>query len=99
MDFYQATARGRNLTGVFRFSLREMSRKIHGSQPATRRDPNLLTDPYNNYVFLRPKERSIDTLVQANVNVRGVTTCGDGGFNVLGAERGSRADSKHKNDC
>jgi hypothetical protein len=82
---YQATARGRNLTGVFRFTYANGVQTSSPRLPTGNTVPNLLTDPYNDYVFF-VEGKVYRGLVQANVNVSSVAGVLDnGGFNVLGA--------------
>ncbi len=83
---YQATARGRNLTGVFRFTYVNGVQTSNPQLPTGTTVPNLLTDPYNDYVFF-VEGRVYRGLVQANVNVGSVAGVLDNGaFNVLGSE-------------
>ena len=84
--FYQATARGRNLTGVFRFTYANGVQTSSPQLPTGNTVPNLLTDPYNDYVFF-VEGKVYRGLVQANVNVGSVAGVLDNGaFNVLGTE-------------
>ena len=48
---YQATARGRNLTGVFRFNYSGGRQTSNPQLPTGNTVASLLTDPYNDYVF------------------------------------------------
>ena len=48
---YQATARGKNRTGVFRFMYANGVQTSNPQLPTATTVPNLLTDPYNDYVF------------------------------------------------
>ena len=83
---YQATARGRNLTGVFRFTYANGVQTSSPQLPTGNTVPNLLTDPYNDYVFF-VEGKVYRGLVQANVNVSSVAGVLDNGaFNVLGAD-------------
>ena len=78
---YQATARGRNLTGVFRFNY-AAGRQTSNPQLPTGTVASLLTDPYNDYVFF-VEGRVYRGLVQANINVDSVAGVLDnGGANV-----------------
>jgi hypothetical protein len=79
---YQATARGRNLTGVFRFTYVNGVQTSSPRLPTGNTVPNLLTDPYNDYVFF-VEGKVYRGLVQANVNVGSVAGVLDNGaFNV-----------------
>jgi hypothetical protein len=81
---YQATARGRNLTGVFRFTYVNGVQTSSPRLPTGNTVPNLLTDPYNDYVFF-VEGKVYRGLVQANVNVGSVAGVLDNGaFNVPG---------------
>jgi hypothetical protein len=83
---YQATARGRNLTGVFRFTYANGVQTSSPQLPTGNTVSNLLTDPYNDYVFF-VEGKVYRGLVQANVNVGSVAGVLDNGaFNVLGAD-------------
>jgi hypothetical protein len=78
---YQATARGRNLTGVFRFTY-SGGRQTSNPQLPTGTVASLLTDPYNDYVFF-VEGVVFRGLVQANINVNSVAGVLDnGGANV-----------------
>ena len=78
---YQATARGRNLTGVFRFNY-AAGRQTSNPQLPTGTVASLLTDPYNDYVFF-VEGRVYRGLVQANINVDSIAGVLDnGGANV-----------------
>jgi hypothetical protein len=82
---YQATARGKNLTGVFRFTYANGVQTSSPQLPTGNTVANLLTDPYNDYVFF-VEGKVYRGLVQANVNVGSVAGVLDNGaFNVLGA--------------
>jgi hypothetical protein len=83
---YQATARGTNLTGVFRFTYANGVQTSSPQLPTGNTVSNLLTDPYNDYVFF-VEGKVYRGLVQANVNVGSVAGVLDNGaFNVLGAD-------------
>lgn len=75
---YQATARGTNLTGIFRFTY------INGVQTSSPLLPtgstvsNLITDPYNDYVFW-VEGLTYRGLVQANINTSNVAGVFDQG--------------------
>lgn len=75
---YQASARGNNLTGVFRFTYSGGNQTTDPSLDAT----GSFVDPYNDYVFF------VDGLVyrgpvQANINVGAITGVLDnGGVNI-----------------
>lgn len=71
---YQATARGKNLTGVFRFTY------AGGRQSSAPDFPeiNLLVDPYNDYVFF-VDGNTYRGMVQANINTDSVAGVFDNG--------------------
>jgi hypothetical protein len=75
---YQATARGTNLTGVFRFTYVNGSQTSNPQLPTGDSVPNLLTDPYNDYVFF-VEGLVYRGLVQANINVGSVAGVFDNG--------------------
>ena len=50
---YQATARGRNLTGVFRFTYANVVQTSSPRLPTGNTVPNLLTDPYNSFATVQ----------------------------------------------
>ena len=79
---YQATARGRNLTGVFRFTYSGGRQTSNPQLPTGNSVGSLLTDPYNDYVFF-VEGIVYRGLVQANINVDSVAGVLDnGGANV-----------------
>ena len=87
---YQATARGTNLTGVFRFTY------VNGRQTSAPTLPtgdivdNLLADPYNDYVFF-VEGFTYRGLVQANINtsqLAGVFDNGSANVPVWGTDTG-----------
>jgi hypothetical protein len=79
---YQATARGRNLTGVFRFTYSGGRQTSNPRLPTGNSVASLLTDPYNDYVFF-VEGVVFRGLVQANINVNSVAGVLDnGGANV-----------------
>jgi hypothetical protein len=79
---YQATARGKNLTGVFRFTYSGGRQTSSPQLPTGNSVGSLLTDPYNDYVFF-VEGRVYRGLVQANINVNSVAGVLDnGGANV-----------------
>jgi hypothetical protein len=75
---YQATARGKNLTGVFRFTYANGSQTSSPQLPTGNSVPDLLTDPYNDYVFF-VEGQVYRGLVQANINVGSVAGVLDNG--------------------
>ncbi len=75
---YQATARGCNLTGVFRFTYANGSQTSNPQLPTGDAVPNLLTDPYNDYVFF-VEGLVYRGLVQANINVGSIAGVFDNG--------------------
>ena len=75
---YQATARGKNLTGVFRFTYANGSQTSSPQLPTGNSVPDLLTDPYNDYVFF-VRGQVYRGLVQANINVGSVAGVLDNG--------------------
>jgi hypothetical protein len=75
---YQATARGRNLTGVFRFTYVNGSQTSNPQLPTGNTVAGLLTDPYNDYVFF-VEGLVFRGLVQANINVGSVAGVLDNG--------------------
>jgi hypothetical protein len=79
---YQATARGRNLTGVFRFTYSGGRQTSNPQLPTGNTVASLLTDPYNDYVFF-VEGLVFRGLVQANINVNSIAGVLDnGGANV-----------------
>ena len=83
---YQATARGKNLTGGVLHQYANGVQTSNLQLPTGTTVPNLLTDPYNDYVFF-VEGKVYRGLVQANVNVSSVAGVLDNGsFNVLGSE-------------
>jgi hypothetical protein len=85
---YQATARGKNLTGVFRFTYANGSQTSNPQLPTGDEVPNLLTDPYNDYVFF-VEGLVYRGLVQANINtssIAGVLDNGSANVAVFGGE-------------
>jgi hypothetical protein len=85
---YQATARGKNLTGVFRFTYVNGSQTSNPQLPTGDSVPNLLTDPYNDYVFF-VEGLVFRGLVQANINtssIAGVLDNGSANVAVFGGE-------------
>jgi hypothetical protein len=79
---YQATARGKNLTGVFRFTYSGGRQTSNPQLPTGNTVASLLTDPYNDYVFF-VEGLVFRGLVQANINVNSVAGVLDnGGANV-----------------
>jgi hypothetical protein len=76
--FYQATARGKNLTGVFRFTYANGIQTSSPQLPTGNTVPNLLTDPYNDYVFF-VEGLVYRGLVQANINVESIAGVLDNG--------------------
>jgi hypothetical protein len=85
---YQATARGKNLTGVFRFTYVNGSQTSNPQLPTGDSVPNLLTDPYNDYVFF-VEGLVYRGLVQANINtssIAGVLDNGSANVAVFGGE-------------
>jgi hypothetical protein len=75
---YQATARGKNLTGVFRFTYANGSQTSSPQLPTGNSVPNLLTDPYNDYVFF-VEGLVYRGLVQANINTTSIAGVLDNG--------------------
>jgi hypothetical protein len=75
---YQATARGKNLTGVFRFNYANGRQTSSPQLPTGDSVSNLLTDPYNDYVFF-VEGLVYRGLVQANINVGSVAGVLDNG--------------------
>jgi hypothetical protein len=85
---YQATARGKNLTGVFRFTYANGSQTSNPQLPTGNTVPTLLTDPYNDYVFF-VEGLVYRGLVQANINtssIAGVLDNGSANVAVFGGE-------------
>lgn len=82
---YQATARGTNLTGIFRFTYingRQTSAPDSPTMPTGSTITNLLVDPYNDYVFFLDGF-TYRGLVQANINTSQVNGVFDnGGINI-----------------
>ena len=86
---YQATARGKNLTGVFRFTYANGSQTSNPQLP-TGDTVNILTDPYNDYVFF-VEGLVYRGLVQANINtssIAGVLDNGSANVPVFGDSTG-----------
>jgi len=78
---YQATARGTNLVGVFRFTYSGGIQTTNPSLSLT----SLLTDPYNDYVFF-VEGWTYRGLVQANIDAASIAGVLDNGAaNVLNA--------------
>jgi hypothetical protein len=75
---YQATARGKNLTGVFRFTYANGSQTSNPQLPTGNTVDNLLTDPYNDYVFF-VEGLVYRGLVQANINTSSIAGVLDNG--------------------
>lgn len=75
---YQATARGTNLTGVFRFTYSGGRQTSDPTLPTGSSVSNLLTDPYNDYVFF-VEGLVYRGLVQANINDGSVSGILDNG--------------------
>jgi hypothetical protein len=75
---YQATARGKNLTGVFRFTYQNGSQTSSPQLPTGDSVGNLLTDPYNDYVFF-VEGLVFRGLVQANINTSSIAGVLDNG--------------------
>src|SRR6476646_11778982 len=75
---YQATARGKNLTGVFRFTYSSGRQTSNPQFPTGNRVASLLTDPYNDYVFF-VEGIVYRGLVQANINVNSIAGVLDNG--------------------
>lgn len=87
---YQATARGTNLTGVFRFTYSGGRQTSAPELPTGESVTNLITDPYNDYVFFA-EGLTYRGLVQANINtsqVAGVFDNGSANVPVYGATTG-----------
>lgn len=79
---YQATARAKNLLGVFRFTYANGAQTSNPQLPTGNSVASLLTDPYNDYVFF-VEGVVYRGLVQANINVFRVAGVFDnGGANV-----------------
>src|SRR5262245_57401064 len=79
---YQATARAKNLLGVFRFTYANGTQTSNPQLPTGNSVASLLTDPYNDYVFF-VECVVYRGLVQANINVFRVAGVFDnGGANV-----------------
>jgi hypothetical protein len=79
---YQATARAKNLLGVFRFTYANGAQTSNPRLPTGNSVASLLTDPYNDYVFF-VSGVVYRGLVQANINVFRVAGVFDnGGANV-----------------
>ena len=75
---YQATARGKNLTGVFRFTYANGSQTSNPQLPTGDTVSSLLTDPYNDYVFF-VEGLVYRGLVQANINTSSIAGVLDNG--------------------
>ncbi|HEY5777369.1 MAG TPA: hypothetical protein VIT00_01450, partial [Terrimicrobiaceae bacterium] len=87
---YKATARGKNLTGVFRFTYVNGSQTSNPQLPTGDEVSNLLTDPYNDYVFF-VEGLVYRGLVQANINtssIAGVLDNGSANVAVFGGTEG-----------
>lgn len=87
---YQATARGTNLTGVFRFTYDGGRQTSAPLLPTGETVSNLLTDPYNDYVFF-VEGFTYRGLVQANINtsqISGVFDNGSANVPVWGSNAG-----------
>jgi len=87
---YQATARGTNLTGVFRFTYSGGRQTSAPELPTGDTVSSLITDPYNDYVFF-VEGLTYRGLVQANINtsqVAGVFDNGSANVPVWGGETG-----------
>ena len=87
---YQATARGKNLTGVFRFTYVNGSQTSNPLLPTGETVSTLLTDPYNDYVFF-VEGLVFRGLVQANINtnsIAGVLDNGSANVAVFGGTEG-----------
>lgn len=85
---YQATARGTNLVGVFRFTYSGGTQTSAPTLPTGDTVTNLLTDPYNDYVFF-VEGLTYRGLVQANINtssIAGVYDNGSANVPVWGGE-------------
>jgi len=85
---YQATARGKNLAGVFRFTYANGSQTSNPTLPTGTTVTNLLTDPYNDYVFF-VEGFVYRGLVQANINISsiaGVLDNGSANVAIFGSE-------------
>ena len=79
---YQATARAKNLLGVFRFTYANGAQTSNPQLPTGNSVASLLTDSYNDYVFF-VEGVVYRGLVQANINVFRVAGVFDnGGANV-----------------
>jgi hypothetical protein len=75
---YQATARGKNLTGVFRFAYSGGRQSSNPTLPSGDSVEGLLVDPYNDYVFF-VDGMSYRGMVQANVNTDAIAGVLDNG--------------------
>lgn len=75
---YQATARGTNLVGVFRFTYSGGRQTSAPELPTGSTVSNLLTDPYNDYVFF-VEGLTYRGLVQANINTSSISGVYDNG--------------------
>ena len=75
---YQASARGKNLTGVFRFTYADGRQTSAPTLPTGESVNNLLTDPYNDYVFFI-EGLTYRGLVQANINTSQLSGVFDNG--------------------
>lgn len=87
---YQATARGTNLTGVFRFTYANGRQTSSPELPTGDSVENLITDPYNDYVFF-VEGMTYRGLVQANINtsqIAGVFDNGSANVPVWGEDTG-----------
>jgi hypothetical protein len=87
---YQATARGKNLTGIFRFTYQSGRQTSAPQLPTGSTVSNLITDPYNDYVFF-VEGLVYRGLVQANINtsqIAGVLDNGSANVPVFGGESG-----------
>lgn len=87
---YQATARGTNMVGVFRFTYSGGTQTSAPTLPTGDTVTNLLTDPYNDYVFF-VEGLTYRGLVQANINTSSISGVYDNGsplVAVWGGETG-----------
>ncbi len=75
---YQATARGTNMVGVFRFTYSGGTQTSSPTLPSGTTVDNLLTDPYNDYVFF-VEGLTYRGLVQANINTGSIAGVFDNG--------------------
>lgn len=87
---YQASVRGTNMVGVFRFTYSGGTQTSAPTLPTGTRVSNLLTDPYNDYVIF-VEGLTYRGLVQANINtssIVGVFDNGSANVPVYGGETG-----------